>query len=250
MAHAGTSLRYRRPMGVRSWVTERAGWVRATDLRLVAEIGVVAVLILAFILIGNGVGEVDLDDRILLALRDAPDDPRGPRSVENAVMHLSALGSGVVTGLLTLIAVMFLFLARRRAYAILVLVCALGTLVFMALLKSLYERPRPTSVTHIDPPGGLSFPSGHSMISAALYLTLAVLIARALPERRLRIFVIATGAFIAMLVGVTRLYLGVHYPTDVLGGWIVGLTWALTCGIVTRRLAKRGTVTATAGSDA
>lgn len=237
-------------MGVRSWVTERAGWVRATDLRLIAEIGVVVILILAFILVGNGVGEVDLDDRILLALRDAPDDPRGPRSVENAVMHLSALGSGVVTGLLTLIAVMFLFLARRRAYAVLVLACAAGTLVFMATLKSLYERPRPTSVTHIDPPGGLSFPSGHSMISAALYLTLAVMIARALPERRLRIFVICTGAFIAMLVGFTRLYLGVHYPTDVLGGWIVGLTWALICGIVARRLARRGTVNATAGSDA
>jgi undecaprenyl-diphosphatase len=237
-------------MGVRSWVTARAGWLRATDLRLVAEIAVVAVLILAFVLIGNGVQEVDFDDRILLALRAAPDDPLGPRSFEAAVMHLSALGSGVVTGLLTLIAVMFLFLARRRAYAILVLACALGTLVFMELLKTLYERPRPTSVTHIDPPGGMSFPSGHSMIAAALYLTLAVMIARALPERRLRIFVIATGAFIAMLVGFTRLYLGVHYPTDVLGGWIVGLTWALTCGIVARRLAQRGTVSSTAGSDA
>lgn len=233
-------------MGVRSWVTARAGWVRATDLRLVAEIAVVAVLILAFILIGNGVGEVDFDDRILLALRAAPDDPLGPRSVENAVMHLSALGSGVVTGLLTLIAVMFLFLARRRAYAVLVLVCALGTLVFMELLKSLYERPRPTSVTHIDPPGGLSFPSGHSMIAAALYLTLAVLIARALPERRLRIFVIATGAFIAMLVGFTRLYLGVHYPTDVLAGWAAGVAWAVLCWAVARHLQRRGVIDRTA----
>ena len=237
-------------MGLRTKVAARAGWVKATDLRLVAELGMVAVLVLMFVLIGNQVGDTDLDDRILLGLRAAPDDPLGPRSVENAVMHLSALGSGVVTGLVTLIAALFLFLARRRAYALLVLACAVGTLVCMELLKSLYERPRPTSVTQIDPPGGLSFPSGHSMIATALYLTLAVLIARALPERRLRIFVIATGAGIAVLVGFTRLYLGVHYPTDVLGGWIVGLTWALSCGIVARRLAQRGAVTPTAASDA
>lgn len=244
------ALRYRAAVGLRSWVTARAPWVQATDLRLVAELVIVAVLVLGFVVLGNNVGEVDLDDRILLALRNTPDDPLGPREVENAVMHLSALGSGVVTGLFTLIAAMFLFLSRRRAYALLVLACAGGTLAAMALLKSVYGRPRPTSVTHIDPPGSLSFPSGHSMISAALYLTLAVMIARALPERRLRIFVIATGAFLAILVGFTRLYLGVHYPTDVLGGWIVGLSWALLCGIVARKLARQGTVTADAGSDA
>ena len=80
------------------------------------------------------------------------------------------------------------------------------------------------------------------MISTALYLTLAVLIARSLSERRLQRFTVATGAALALVVGLTRMYLGVHYPSDVLGGWTAGVTWALACGVVARRLEKRGTV--------
>jgi undecaprenyl-diphosphatase len=157
-------------------------------------------------------------------------------------MHISALGSGAVTGLLTILAISFLLVARKPRHALFVFACAVGTLIFMATLKGIYERPRPSIVTHIDPPGGLSFPSGHSMIAASLYLTLAVLVARTLPDRRLRRFTVAVGASIAFLVGLTRMYLGVHYPSDVIGGWTVGVTWALACGVVARRLERQGTV--------
>ena len=94
-------------------------------------------------------------------------------------------------------------------------------------------------VTHIDPPGGLSFPSGHSMISMALYMTLAILISRALPERALRRFVIGTGLFLTLIIGVSRMYLGVHYPTDVLAGWTAGGAWALVCGALAYRLGRK-----------
>ncbi len=226
---------------MRAWFTARVEWLRAADLRLAAELAVLGALVVGFIFIGNAVGGGidEVDKQILLALRDAPDDPRGPRGFENAVMHLSALGSGAVTGLVTLIAVLFLLVARKPRLALLLVVCALGTLVAMELLKGLYERPRPTVVTHIDPPGGMSFPSGHSMIASALYPMLAVLIARALPERRLQRFAVAIGALLALLVGVTRMYLGVHYPSDVLGGWTAGATWALACGVLARRLGYR-----------
>jgi undecaprenyl-diphosphatase len=229
---------------MRQWLSSRIEWLRAADLSLAFELAVIGALVVAFILIGNAVGGgIDqVDKEILLALRTAPDDPRGPESLQDAVMHLSALGSGAVTGLLTLIAILFLLVAKKPRHAALLLVCALGTLVWMEVLKGIYERPRPTVVTHIDPPGGLSFPSGHSMISAALYLTLAVLIARTLPERRLQRFTVAVGAMLALLVGLTRMYLGVHYPSDVLGGWTVGATWALACGVVARRLGRRGAV--------
>lgn len=229
---------------MRNWLTARIEWLRAADLRLAAELALVGALVVAFILIGNAVGggidQVDKD--LLLAMRAAPDDPHGPHWFEDGMMHLSAVGSGAVTGLVTLVSILFLLVARKPRLALLLLVCALGTLVWMEVLKGIYERPRPTVVTHIDPPGGMSFPSGHSMIAAALYLTLAVQIARALPERRLQRFAVAVGATLAMLVGVTRMYLGVHYPSDVIGGWTVGVTWALVCGVVARRLEKRGTV--------
>ena len=156
-------------------------WLRAKDLRLVAILAVIGGLVFAFIKIGRSVsggGTSGFDEAILLALRDAPDDPIGPPSLTAAVMHISALGSGAVTGLIVLITTLFFVVSKHYRYALLMIACSVGTLAGMALLKGFYERERPTVVTHIDPPGGHSFPSGHSMISAALYMTLAVLIAR------------------------------------------------------------------------
>ncbi len=210
---------------------------------LVACLAAIGVLLLLFAWLADQVTELDtqeLDETILLALRNAPDDPIGSYKVEAAMMHLSALGSGVVTGLIVLLATAFFALAGHWRYATLMVACSVGVGVVMSLLKGLFERARPIVVTHFDPPGGLSFPSGHSMISAALYMTLAVLIARTLERRRLRVFVVAAGAMMAMLIGFTRIYLGVHYPTDVLAGWTLGLTWALICGLIVRQLGKRG----------
>lgn len=232
---------------LRPWLGSRTRWLRAPELRLAAILVGLGALVVGFLVLGSEVAEGDtaaFDRAILLAFRTTPSDPRGSADVEAAVMHLSALGSGAVTALVTVIAVAYLALAQRRRYALLVLACAVGTELWMSLLKALYSRPRPTVVTALDPPGGLSFPSGHSMISASLYLTLALLIARAMPHRRLRIFVVAVGAGLALLIGLSRIYLGVHYPTDVVAGWTVGLAWALICGLVARWLGGRGQVEA------
>jgi undecaprenyl-diphosphatase len=221
----------------------RPAWLRVTELRLVAILGAIGVLVLTFLVLGSEVAEGDtaaFDRAILLALRHSPDDPLGSPSFEVAVVHVSALGSGAVTTLVTVIAVSYLALAGRRRFAMLVAVAAAGTELWMTLLKQAYDRPRPTVVTQLDPPGGLSFPSGHSMIAVALYLTLAVLIAGTLPQRRLRSFVVAVGAALALLIGTSRVYLGVHYPTDVLAGWTFGLAWALTCTLVARWLGGHG----------
>ncbi len=217
-------------------------WLRGQDLQLVALLAVIGGLVVAFIKIGRAVSgneTAGFDEAILLALRTTPDDPIGPPSLTNAFMHISALGSGAVTGLIVLVTVIFFAVSGHLRYAMLMLACSLGTLAGMALLKNFYERDRPTVVTHFDPPGGHSFPSGHSMISAALYITLAVLIARTLQRRRQRVTVIAIGAALAMLIGFTRLYLGVHYPTDVLAGWTAGLLWALVCGLIVQRVGKK-----------
>ncbi|MBA2540067.1 MAG: phosphatase PAP2 family protein [Deltaproteobacteria bacterium] len=215
------------------------GWLKNQDLRLLMELAIVGALVVAFLKIAHEVAEgtESFDHTILLALRDTPSDPIGSPGTEAAIMHLSGLGSGAVTTLVCVMAVTFLCLSGRWRYAGLVVACAVGTLLVMLVMKGIYDRPRPTIVTAIDPPGDESFPSGHSMIASALYPTLAVLVARALPTRRLRVFTVACGVFLAGMIGISRLYLGVHYPTDVLAGWTIGCTWALLCGIVARKLA-------------
>lgn len=217
------------------------GWLKSADLRLLLEIAIVGILVVTFLKIAHEVqnGSEWFDHAILLALRNSPEDPIGSQGFQAAVVNLSGLGSGAVSGLVTLIAICFLCLAGRFRYAALVFACAVGTLVVMMTLKGIYERERPSIVTPIEYQGDESFPSGHSMISCALYLTLATLIARALPKRRLRVFTIGIGVLLVFLIGTSRLYLGVHYPTDVLAGWTVGCTWALVCGIVARKLAPK-----------
>lgn len=230
---------------LRRWTEARIKWLRAPELRLLVILGLMGLLLLGFLVLGSEVAEGDtqtFDRAILLAFRNTPADPVGPRWFENAVVHISALGSSAVTGLVSIIAVSYLLVAGRRRFALLVAICALGTVLWMSLLKYFYGRERPTVVVALDPPGGLSFPSGHSMVSAALYLTLAVMISRALPERRLRSFVVGVGAGLAVLIGLSRIYLGVHYPTDVVAGWTIGLIWALTCGLLARWLGGKGKV--------
>lgn len=220
-------------------------WWKARDLQLLAGLAAIGCLLLVFIKIGRSVsvaGTDKIDQTILLLFRNTPDDPIGPYTFEAAVMHISALGSGMVTGLIVLLVTLFCVIAGHWRYAALMVACSAGTGLAMWVLKGFYERDRPSIVTHIDPPGGHSFPSGHSMISAALYMTLAVLVSRTLERRRLRVFVIAAGCFLTLLVGVSRMYLGVHYPTDVLAGWTAGLIWALVCGLIVRKLGKRGAV--------
>jgi undecaprenyl-diphosphatase len=115
----------------------------------------------------------------------------------------------------------------------------IGGAILSNLLKDFFQRPRPEIVPHLAYAANTSFPSGHSMMSAVTYLTLAALLARSQERRRIKAYFLLLAVLITFLVGVSRIYLGVHWPTDVLAGWTAGTTWALLCWLVARSLQRR-----------
>jgi undecaprenyl-diphosphatase len=124
----------------------------------------------------------------------------------------------------------------------LVLIATLGGWGLGLLLKAVFGRPRPSVIPHLVEVQSLSFPSGHAMMSAVVYLTLAALLAQLSAQWAQRVYILAVGLLLTLLVGLSRVYLGVHYPTDVLAGWSAGLAWAILCWLVGRWLQRRGIV--------
>jgi undecaprenyl-diphosphatase len=163
-------------------------------------------------------------------------DPIGPRGFEDAVREVTALGSAPVLVIAVLAVVGFLALAKSYRLALFTLTASLGGLALSSVLKYLIDRPRP----ELAPPDLFtmtsSFPSGHSMMSAVIYLTLAALVARLMEKRRLKFYALGTAVALTLLVGVSRVYLGVHWPSDVLAGWSAGAVWALFCWLMARRI--------------
>lgn len=186
----------------------------------------------------------EVDEKILVWLRTPGNlwKPRGPSWLYSAMRDLTSLGSAAVLAVFTL-AVAGYCLVRKQAHAAwLVLGSTIGGAVMMNLLKSAFERPRPTVVPHLVNVSSLSFPSGHAMISAAVYLTLGALLARLVQTRLVKLYCIGMAIFFSFVIGMTRVYLGVHYPSDVLAGWTAGLCWALICWTVASALQRQGSV--------
>jgi undecaprenyl-diphosphatase len=182
------------------------------------------------------------DTRVLLLMRTATDrhDPLGPIWLEGLARDFTALGSIGVLSFITLAALGFLVLQGKPRVALLVLVTVAGGLVLSTGLKLFFDRPRPDLVLHLTNVHTASFPSGHAMMTAVTYLTLAALMARVQPKIRLRAYLLLLGLALTLIVGITRIYLGVHWPTDVLAGWTVGTVWAMLCWLAARWLERAG----------
>lgn len=214
-------------------------WARATDLELVLGLLLLALFAWAFIELSDAPGEVNR--RILVALRDPADLSRGVGgpTVEGIFRDITALGSGTLAILFAGSFVGWLLLTGRPGAAVFVTVAMFGAWGLNELLKSAYGHERPDVVPHLMGASDPSFPSGHTMISAVLYPTMAELLGRLTPSRRERLYLMSIAIAIAVLVGLSRVYLGVHYPSDVLGGLAAGFAWALATGIVARVLQRR-----------
>lgn len=199
------------------------GFYTAVALSVLLPLLVGAAAIVLFVLIGESVmagATHDLDAAILLWAAQH----RTP-TLDRAMLEITALGSAVVLAIVVATAAVFLWLTHHRLSVYILALALGGALVLTALLKVLYGRPRPDIVTPIVTSGSPAFPSGHALSAFAIYGTLAYLIARLGPAPRLRTATWIVAAIIILAVGASRVYLGVHYPSDVIAGFAIALAW-------------------------
>lgn len=182
-----------------------------------------------------------LDRLILQGLRTSADAavPIGPGWLRVMMVDITALGDVTGLTLITLAVVGFLLVSRKYATALFVAASVVGGATLGTLLKAIFARPRPELVPHLVEVTNASFPSGHAMNSAVVFLTLGALLARTQERWAVRIYLVAVAIVLTLLVGISRVFLGVHWPTDVVAGWCVGAAWATGCGLLARWLQQR-----------
>ena len=181
---------------------------------------------------------------MLLAFRNPGDlsDPIGPAWLQIMFRDITSLGGPTVVTLIAVAVSGFLLIDGKRFAALLMLASVGGGALLSSVLKLGIDRPRPDLVAHLVEVSTASFPSGHAMLSAVIYLTLGALLSRVEAPRRVKIYVLAVAVFLTFLVGLSRIYLGVHWPTDVLAGWCAGSAWAMLCWRIALALQRAGEV--------
>jgi undecaprenyl-diphosphatase len=215
---------------------------------LIVRLLIIVVGIAAFFLLAVEVNRGDtqhFDEQALRSLREPNDDkvPRGPVALQEAARDITSLGGYALSILLVTIVTIFLACDGKHGAARFLLAAVIGGWLLQKGLKALIGRPRPDVVPRLMPVDSTSFPSGHSMMSAIIFLTLGVILSRLeLKRPHLRIYFLSVAFLLTGLVGLSRVYLGVHYPTDVLAGWTAGLVWAMLCSLVAEYLQRRGAV--------
>ena len=202
------------------------------------------ILVLIFLKLSSAVMEGEtlaFDKQIVQAFRkaDDPSRPIGPAWMESALLDITAIGGPTVLTLVVLGVIGFLVLQGRYHSAVAIMLTAASGEILNAAMKSLFMRPRPTVVPHLRAVFETSFPSGHAMQSAIIYLTLGAMLMRLTDRRVTKIYCCTVAMLATFLVGLSRVYLGVHYPTDVLAGWIVGLFWASLCWLIAQHYEVR-----------
>jgi undecaprenyl-diphosphatase len=230
-------------MNMRARLLKLIGKLSADSYVLVLFLVVAAALFL-FVKLASEVAEGDMFafDRWALQTLRNPDDPSvpiGPDWLRRTMVDLTALGGVPVLTIITIAVAGYLLAVRKAATAAFVVAAVAGGGLASTLLKLAFARARPDIVGHLVDVHSASFPSGHALNSAVTFLTLGALLARTEGARPMRIYVMVVAISLTLLIGFSRVYLGVHWPSDVLAGWCVGAAWAISCSLLARSLQRR-----------
>jgi undecaprenyl-diphosphatase len=237
----------RRP-GWRRWL-KGIGQLERQELYWLAVGLAACILLLIFLKLASEISEGEtqaFDVMILKALRNPDDASRivGPPWLEGSLLDLTALGGTTVLGFVIFAIVGFLLLQARYRTALFIAATSFTGMLVGDVLKQVFNRPRPTVVPHLRDVFTTSFPSGHAMDSAIVYLTLGAILMRMSSGWLTKTYCMVMATLLTFLVGASRVYLGVHYPTDVIGGWIIGFVWASICWLGAQQYEERAGLTA------
>lgn len=222
-------------------------WIGGHELATWSALALIGLGVWGFVELADEIlgGDTHAFDRlVLIALRNPADlnDPLGPFWMEEMVRDFSAMGGMGLISFFSLAWIGFLALQRKFRAALFLAATVLGGIGLSLILKAGFDRPRPEFVSHGTEVFTSAFPSGHSMLAAIVYLSLGVVLARLFSGLRLKAYVFLVAVVLTVLVGFSRVYLGVHWPTDVVGGWLAGSVWALLLWFVVRALQRRRTI--------
>ena len=212
----------------------------ARNVRLVRLAAALSSIAFAAVAAGVSRGFGDgLDRRLLMASRDAEGRPAGPAWFVESISDVTALGGYPVIGLAVMFAVAALLVGHHAGAALFLVLGVAGGSVVSTLLKLLFERGRPDLVEQLDRTFTSSFPSAHAMVSMLAWLTLAAVVVRFVERARMQGLIVGGAVVLSLLIGTSRVYLGVHWPSDVVAGWLAGIAWASVCWLVADRLSRR-----------
>ena len=224
-----------RPLPAETLVLPKRGWrIDPTHALAAAALCWMTFVLIAW-LVHTGRASA-IDSLGLILWRDSDNlTPRGPAWLAEAVRDVTALGGVTLRHIFAAGALLALVFLRLRREALVLFGTLLTGLLVELALKALAGRPRPQIVPHLMEAGGMSFPSGHSFNAALVYIAIALAFATFSRRRRTRWTIIGAAVLLSMLVAWSRVWLGVHFPTDVIAGWLGGAGWAFLAEALLQR---------------
>ncbi len=182
-----------------------------------------------------------VDDLLLTSMRNPAhmDLPVGPSILLNAARDITAMGDFTILATITIMTLGYCLMTRYYTAFFMVFAAVNTGDLLMVVLKDIFKRHRPEIVPHLVAAAYTSFPSGHAMMSAIVYLTIGAILARIEPRKKVKVYLLAVFSLLPLVIGMRRVYLGVHYPSDVIAGWLAGITWGTLCAALVLTVSQK-----------